>query len=72
LACYKLDVTEEQLLNWYYFCLDNHSVNISLAKFILSPKERKEQEEKHLSELKERVKSAEKEFKKALQRYETE
>ena len=32
---------------------------------------RKEQEEKHLEELKERVKTAEKEFKKALERYET-
>jgi hypothetical protein len=70
LACYKLGVTEEQLLNWYYFCLENHSVNISLARYILSPQERKEQEEKHLEELKERVKLAEKTFKEALERYE--
>jgi len=71
LTCYKLGITEEQLINWYDFCLSNHSVNISLAKYILSPKERKEAEEKHLEELKERVKIAEKEFKKALNQYET-
>jgi len=71
LTCYKLSITEEQLFNWYDFCLDNHSVNISLAKFILSPQERKEQEEKHLEELKERVKTAEKELEKAIKQYET-
>jgi hypothetical protein len=70
LTCYKLDITFEQFINWYDFCLSNQSVNISLAKFILSPKERKEAEEKHLTELKERVELAEKEFKKALDEYE--
>jgi hypothetical protein len=70
LTCYKIGITEEQLLNWYDFCLSNHSVNISLAKYILSPQERKEAEEKHLEELKDRVKLAEKEFKKALEKYE--
>lgn len=70
LTCYKLSITEEQLLNWYNWCMENHSVDISLAKFILSPQERKEAEEKHLEELKERVKIAEKEFKKALEQYE--
>ena len=69
LTCYKLDITFEQLINWYDFCLDNQSVNISLAKFILSPKERREAEEKHLQELKERVELAEKEFQKALDEY---
>jgi hypothetical protein len=69
LVCYKLGITEEQLLNWYDFCLSNHSVNISLARFILSPEERKQAEEKHLVELKERVKSAEKTFKEALEQY---
>ena len=71
IKCYELDISKEQLFNWYDFCLDNHSVNISLAKFILSPKERKEAEEKHLEKLKEKVKSAEKEFKKAILKYET-
>ena len=70
LACYKLEVTEEQLLNWYYFCLDNHSVNISLAKFILSPQERKEQERKSLEESRKRLELARKEFEKTLERYE--
>ena len=70
LTCYKLSITEEQLINWYDFCLDNHSVNISLAKFILSPKERKEAEKKHLEELKDRVRSAEETLKQALENYE--
>ena len=69
LTCYKLDITFEQLINWYDFSLSNQSVNISLAKYILSPKERREAEEKHLTELKERVELAEKEFKKALDEY---
>ena len=71
LACYKLEVTEEQLLNWYYFCLENSFVNISLAKFILSPQERKEQERKSLEESRKRLELARKEFEKALERYET-
>lgn len=45
LKCYELEISKEQLFQWYDFCLSNHSVNISLAKFILSPKERKEAEE---------------------------
>lgn len=69
LTCYKLDITFEQFISWYDFCLENQSVNISLAKYILSPKERREAEEKHLAELKERVEVAEKEFKKALGEY---
>lgn len=69
LTCYKLEITFEQLINWYDFCLSNQSVNISLAKYILSPQERREAEEKHLAELKERVELAEKEFNKALDEY---
>lgn len=69
LTCYKLDITFEQLINWYDFSLSNQSVNISLAKYILSPKERREAEEKHLTELKERVEMAEKEFQKAIDEY---
>lgn len=70
LDCYEHKITKEQLFNWYDFCLSNHSVNISLVKYILSPQERKEQEEKHLEELKERVKIAKEEFDKALENYE--
>ena len=69
LTCYKLDITFEQSINWYDFSLSNQSVNISLAKYILSPKERREAEEKHLQELKERVELAEKEFQKAIEEY---
>lgn len=69
LTCYKLEITFEQLINWYNFCLSSQPVNISLAKYILSPQERKEAEEKHLAELKERVKLAEKEFEKAMENY---
>ena len=69
LTCYKLEITFEQLINWYDFSLSNQSVNISLAKYILSPQERKEAEEKHLKELKNRVELAEKEFQKAIDEY---
>lgn len=69
LTCYKLSITFEQFINWYDFSLSNQPVNISLAKYILSPKERKEAEKKHLEELKGRVELAEKEFKKALDEY---
>ena len=69
LTCYKLDISFEQLINWYDFSLSNQSVNISLVKFILSPKERREAEEKHLAELKNRVELAEKEFQKAIDEY---
>jgi len=69
LTCYKLDISFEQFISWYTFCLENQSVNISLAKYILSPQERKEAEEKHLEELKGRVELAQKEFKKALDEY---
>lgn len=69
LTCYRLEITFEQFINWYDFCLENQSVHISLAKYILSPQERKEAEEKHLKELKERVEIAEKEFQKAIEEY---
>lgn len=69
LVCYKQDITKEQLFKWYYFCLENHSINISLARFILDPKERDEAEKKHLEELKLRVESAKKEFKEAIENY---
>jgi len=70
LKCYELGINKEQLFYWYYYCLENEFVNISLAKFILSPKERKEAEKKHLEELKDRVRSAEETLKQALENYE--
>ena len=69
LKCYELEISKEQLFQWYDFCLSNHSVNISLAKYILSPQERKEAEEKHLKELRDRMDLAKKEFKKAIKDY---
>lgn len=71
LNCYKHNVTKHQLFNWYNWCLDNRSVNISLAKFILSPEERYLKEQIYLAELKDRAESAEKEFKTALERYDS-
>lgn len=69
LKCYELNISKEKLFDWYHYCLENEFVNISLAKFILSPEEKKEQEEKQLAQLKERVELAEKEFKEAMERY---
>jgi len=69
LDCYKHNVTKHQLFMWYTWCLDNHPINISLAKFVLSPAEKEEAEKKHLEELKQRMEWAEKEFKEALEQY---
>ena len=41
LICYKLDVKKKQLFEWYYFCLENQSTNISLDRYILSPARKK-------------------------------
>ena len=70
LDCYKHNITVHQYHNWYSYCLDNEFINISLAKFILSPKERKEQEEKELQRCKENVEFAKKELEKAMNNYE--
>ncbi len=71
LDCYRYEVTKEQFFEWYDSCLENQSFYISLAKFILSPQERKEQERKSLEESRKRLELARKEFEKALERYET-
>ena len=70
LECYKLDVKKEDFFDWYDRCLENQSFTLSLSNFILSPKERKEAEKKHLEELKDRVRSAEETLKQALENYE--
>lgn len=72
LKCYELGVSKEQLFQWYDWCIENQFVNISLARFILSPKERKEQEEKHLAELRYRVEMAQKELEQAIEHFKTE
>ena len=70
LDCYKYNITKEQLFLWYSYCLDNQFVNISLAKFILSPQERREKEEKELERCRENVEFAKKELEKAINNYE--
>ena len=70
LDCYKHNISKEDFHNWYQYCLDNQFVNISLAKFILSPEEKAKKETEDLQRLKENVDFAKKELEKALQRYE--
>lgn len=67
LTCYKHNITPEQFKSWYDWCLENQKVNISLAKYILSPQEKKEQLKKQLEDSKQRLKEAEETFKKSLE-----
>lgn len=69
LNCYKYKITKREFHEWYDYCTDNQYVNISLAKFILSPEERDKKEKENLERLKECVIFAEQEFKKALENY---
>jgi hypothetical protein len=70
LDCYKHEISKEHLFRWYDYCLENQKINISLAKFILSPEEKIKREKEHLEQLKERVKYAKEELNKALKDYE--
>lgn len=69
LDCYKHNITIQQYHNWYSYCLDNEFINISLAKFILSPEEKLKKEQKELADCKERLEYAKNEFHKLLNRY---
>ena len=69
LEYYKHNLKPEDFFNWYDFCLENQKVNISLARFILSPQEKKEQLKKQLEQSKERLKEAEETFNKALKEF---
>jgi hypothetical protein len=69
LEYYKHNITPEQFKNWYDWSLENQKVNISLARFILSPQEKEEQEKKQIEELRERVESARIELEKAIEKY---
>lgn len=40
LICYKLNIEKEQLFKWYDYKLKWNNINISLARFILSPEEK--------------------------------
>jgi len=70
LECYKYKVSKEDFFSWYDDTLDQRT-DLSLSNFILLPEKRKEARLKYLKELEERVKTAEKEFKKALEDYGT-
>ena len=69
LDCYRLGVTDIQLLNWYDSSIEQQH-DLSLEDYIKSPEKRKQQEEKYLKELRQRVVDAEETFKKALENYE--
>ena len=69
LECYRLEVTQEQLFDWYDKTLLQES-DLSLEEFIKSPEKRKDEEKEYLERLRQRVISAEEEFKKAMEQYE--
>lgn len=68
LDCYRLGVTDIQLLNWYDSSIEQQHY-LSLEDYIKSPEKRKQQEEKHLKELRQRVVDAEETLKKAMEEY---
>lgn len=69
LDCYELGVTKEQLFNHYDKTLTGE-IDLNLRDFILSPKKLKEQKEKYLEDLKQRVELAKEELEKAIKDYE--
>ena len=70
LEYYKHNLKLEDFFNWYDFCLTNQKVNISLAKFIISEEDKKEQLKKQLEQSKERLQKAKEEFEKSLKEFE--
>ena len=68
ITCNKLSVSEKQFFEWCFSNLKGNT-SVSLANFITSPEKLKEQQKKHLLELKERVRLAEEEFNKAIEQY---
>jgi hypothetical protein len=69
LDCYKYNISKESLFLWYDYCLEEQFVNISLAKFILSPEEKAKKEKESLEKTKENLFFAEKLFNKELEKY---
>ena len=63
---YRLEVTYEQLMSWYDSSLEQLH-DLSLENFLKNPQKRKEQEEKYLAELRQRVVDAEETLKKAIE-----
>ncbi len=70
LKCFELKITKEQYFSWYEDSV-SQKTDLSLSDFIFLPEKREEARIKHLEELRERVKTAEKELKKALEKYDT-
>lgn len=68
LDCYRLGVTDIQLLNWYDSSIEQQHY-LSLEDYIKSPQKRKQQEEKHLKELRQRVVDAEEILNKAMEEW---
>lgn len=68
LDCYRLGVTDIQLLKWYDSSLEQQH-DLSLEDFLKNPQKRKQQEEKYLEELKQRVIEAEETLNKAMEEY---
>jgi len=69
LACYKHKITKEQFHNWYSYCLEEPYINISIAKFILSPEEKAKKELESLEISRKNVIFAQEEFNKAMEKY---
>ena len=70
LECYRHNISREHLFSWYNWCLGDNCVNISLKNYSLSPQKRKEENEKYLERLRQRVVDAEETLKKEIEEYE--
>lgn len=70
LDCYRLGVTDIQLLNWYDSSLEQQH-DLSLEDYIKSPQKRKQQEENYLKELRQRIVEAEETLTKAVEEWNT-
>jgi hypothetical protein len=71
LDCFKHNIKKEDLFLWYDESLKNKSLDLTLLQFVTSPEERGLAEEKYLHELKERVKTAQKELEQVIENYDT-
>lgn len=69
LDCFKYNISKDNLFNWYEACLSDSSFSLSLSNFILKPEELKEQQKLSLKRAEENLELAEKEFKKAIEKY---
>jgi len=69
LSCYKYRISRDKFHEWYWYCLEEQFVNISLAKFILSPEEKAKKEKESLEKTKENLTFAHELFNKELEKY---